>query len=301
MTGFTHQQVPDQTGKTFFITGGNAGIGFEAANILVKQHARVLIGCRSRQKAEAAITEIKLQTPNADISFIELDLSDIESIKRAAQAVNNEDRLDVLINNAGIMVPPLEYTVQGLESQLGVNHIGPFVLTVLLMDKLMATPNARVVNTTSLAKRYGKIDFEDLNAEHGYDANSRYSQSKLANYLFSIELHRRLQAAGSTTQSIACHPGIADTELSRHMPKLFQFFTPLVRLFCNTPLQGAWPTLMAATDSNTKSGDYCGPGKRGQTAGPAKKAPCKASKQDQDIATQLWQRSIELSGVAPTI
>ncbi|BFM14429.1 SDR family NAD(P)-dependent oxidoreductase [Maricurvus nonylphenolicus] len=297
MSGFTHHDVPDQTGKVFFITGANTGIGFEAAKVLAGRNARVLIGCRNPQKAQAAIASIRESNPNADLDIVPLDLSDLESVKQAAAIVNQETRLDVLINNAGIMVPPLEYTAQGIESQLGVNHIGPFTLTCLLLDKLEATPGSRIVNTTSLAARYGRIHFDDINAEQGYDTNARYSQSKLANLLFSFELQRRLQNKGSKVISIACHPGIADTKLSRHMSGLFRFFTPLVRLLCNTPLQGAWPTLQAATAPELTGGELCGPGKRKQTAGPAKTYQLNSIANDKPTALALWNKSIELSGV----
>lgn len=236
---FTAMHVPDQSGKTFFITGGNAGIGFESAKILAAKNARVLIGCRSNAKAEQARQEILDEVPCADIVIVSLDLGDLESIKSAAATVNREPRLNVLINNAGIMTPPLERTKQGFESQWGVNHLGPFVLTALLLDKLMATPASRVVNTSSIAHNVGVINFKDINAEHKYNTQSCYSQSKLANLLFSYELQQRLTDRGADVLSVACHPGIADTELSRHMPSWVRFTTPLVRLLFNNPAEGA--------------------------------------------------------------
>lgn len=296
MKGFTSKQVPDQQGKTFFITGANAGIGFETAKVLAQRHARVLIGCRSREKAAAAIERIITDCPGANVDFVPLDLSDLNSIEAAAETLRNEPRLDALVNNAGIMTPPLEHTAQGFESQLGVNHLGPFVLTKLLIDKLEATPGARVINTSSLAHRSGKIHFDDINAKQGYSTTARYSQSKLANLLFSYELQRRLDKHGYQTRSIACHPGIADTELSRHLPKAFQLITPLVRILFNTPAQGAWPTLMAATANNLKGGSYCGPGRFRETSGPAKLVSGQGISGDEGLAERLWRLSEDMTG-----
>ena len=297
MHNFTDEQVPDQSGKTLFVTGANAGIGLETARVLAGKGARVLMGCRNPQKAQAAVDSIKTLHPSADLNVIELDLGDLESVRAAARRVQQEPRLDVLINNAGIMTPPLEYTAQGHESQFGVNHLGPFVLTCLLLETLKKTPGARVVNTSSLAHRTGKINFADLAAKVHYNTNSRYSQSKLANLLFSYELQRRLQQDGADVISVACHPGIADTELSRHMPSWFKVITPLVRVLFNTPAKGAWPTLMAATASTVRGGDYCGPAKLAQTAGPATIVRSAAISKDQALAKQLWDVSVELTGV----
>jgi NAD(P)-dependent dehydrogenase (short-subunit alcohol dehydrogenase family) len=199
------------------------------------------------------------------------------------------------------MMPPLERTAQGFESQFGVNHLGPFALTALLLPVLMATQNARVVNTSSVAHRGGDIDFADINAEKGYNRAKRYGQSKLANLLFSMELQRRLNAADTSVISVACHPGIADTELSRHMPKILMLTAPLVSKFFNTSLQGAWPTLMAATSGEVAGGDYIGPIKRGETAGPAGKARASRRAQDPELAARLWDMSIEMTGTDPGI
>jgi len=264
----------------------------------------VLIGCRNPEKAESAKRLILDELPNADIHCVALDLGDLDSVRAAAEVVNREPRLDVLINNAGIMTPPLEYTAQGFESQFGVNHLGPFLLTALLLDKLRATPHARVVSTSSLAHHSGDIDFDDINAKSGYKTGSRYSQSKLANILFSYELQRRLDDGEKDRQpsdliSVACHPGVADTELARHLPVWFKFVMPLVRWLCNTPLQGAWPTLMAATVEHIKATDFCGPSKRKQTAGPAMLVRSSRKARDPELAKKLWGISCEMTGVEP--
>jgi len=304
MALFTDKSVADQSGKTFFITGANTGIGFECAKVLAGKNARVLMGCRNPEKAENAKRVILSEQPDADIHCVALDLGDLDSVRAAAKVVNREPRLDVLINNAGIMTPPLGYTAQGFESQFGVNHLGPFLLTNLLLDRLRATPHARVVNTSSLAHHSGDIDFDDINAKNGYKTGSRYSQSKLANILFSYELQRRLDVSEGGGQpsdliSVACHPGVADTELARHLPVWFRWFMPVVRLLCNTPRQGAWPTLMVATADNIKATDFCGPSKRKQTAGPAMLVRSSRKARDPELAKKLWDISCEMTGVEP--
>ncbi|MFK7917316.1 MAG: oxidoreductase [Ilumatobacter sp.] len=299
--GFTSTDVPDQTGTTVLVTGANTGLGFEAAKVLADRGARVLLGCRSEERATDAIDQIRESVPAADLRFIPLDQADLSSIKAAADLVQSEDRLDVLVNNAGIMMPPLQYTADGFESQFGVNHLGTFALTAHLLSKLAETDGARVVVTSSIAHKPGKIDFDDLGAEKGYDAQSRYQQSKLANLLFMYELDRRLVASGSGITAVACHPGIASTELGRHMPKVLTLALPLVKLVFNSPTQGAWPTLMAATSPDIDGGDYTGPAKRGETAGPAVKVSSTERARDEELARRLWDTSIAMTGVDPGI
>ena len=299
MTNFTAADVTDQTGKTVFITGANTGLGFEAAKVLAGKGARVLIGCRSREKAQRARKTILAEYPKADIAVVELDLGNLASVTRAAAVVAKEPQLDILINNAGIMIPPYELTDDGFESQFGVNHLGPFALTGLLLGQLRATPNARIVSTSSIAHKRGKIHFDDINAERGYNAIVRYSQSKLANLYFAYELQRRLEAAGNSVISVAAHPGIADTELSRYIPKALMLMTPLFRPLFNSPAQGAWPTLCAATSPDVQGGEYYGPCKRGETAGPARKVSSTRRSHNEETAKRLWDLSIEMTGVNP--
>ncbi|MCB1729609.1 MAG: SDR family NAD(P)-dependent oxidoreductase [Halieaceae bacterium] len=299
--GFTEKDVPDQSGKTIVITGANTGLGYEAARVLAGKNARVIIACRSPQKAQAAIERILALHPGAEVEALELDLSSLESVRRAASQLQREQGLDVLINNAGIMVPPYELTADGFESQFGVNHLGPFAFTGLLLDKLRAKPGARVVNTSSIAHKRGRIYFDDINAERGYSAIPRYAQSKLANLYFAYELQRRLEAAGDPTLSLAAHPGIADTELSRYLPKGLMLMAPLFRPLFNSPAQGAWPTLAAATMEGVKGGEYYGPSKRGETAGPAVRVKSTRRSHDPAAARRLWELSIEMTGVNPGI
>jgi NAD(P)-dependent dehydrogenase (short-subunit alcohol dehydrogenase family) len=299
--GFTADDVPDQSGRTFLVTGANTGIGFETAKALAARGARVLLGCRSSERAAAAIESLHAAVPDADLDFVELDQGDLASVRAAAERVADEARLDVLVNNAGIMVPPREFTADGFESQFGVNHLGTFALTGLLLGQLAETSDSRVVVTSSLAHRGGEIFFDDLDAAKRYRAQQRYQQSKLANLLFMYELDRRLAAAGSDTIAVACHPGIATTELARNLPSAITLFAPLLGPLFNSPAAGAWPTLMAATDPRVTGGDYVGPSQRMETAGPARMVGSTARARDRELARRLWDLSIEMTGVDPQI
>jgi NAD(P)-dependent dehydrogenase (short-subunit alcohol dehydrogenase family) len=301
MKGFTAKHVPDQTGKTVFITGANTGLGYEAAKVLAGKNARVIIGCRSKDKAQRAREEILAVHGEADVDIVALNLADLESVGEAAAVIAKEERLDILINNAGIMAPPFELTQDGFESQLGVNHLGPFALTGLLLDKLRATPGARIVSTSSIAHKRGKILFDDINADKQYKTMARYAMSKLANLYFAYELQRRLSAAGDDVISVAAHPGMADTELSRYLPRALMLAAPLFRPLLNTAAQGAWPTLCAATAEEVQGGEYYGPCKRRGTAGPAIRVESNHRSHDKDIASKLWDLSIEMTGVDPGI
>ena len=299
-TGFTEQDVPDQTGRTFVITGANTGLGYEAARVLAANNARVIIACRSPEKARDARQRILALHPGADVQTLQLDLASLASVhEAAARLLEQEPRLDVLINNAGIMIPPYQLTEDGFESQFGVNHLGPFAFTGLLLDTLRATPGARIVNTSSIAHKRGKIHFDDINAERGYNAMLRYAQSKLANLYFTYELQRRLAAADDATLSVAAHPGIASTELMRYTPKPLALLAPVFFPLFNSAAQGAWPTLAAATGEQVRSGDYYGPGKRRETAGPAVPVKSTRRSRDPDVARRLWDLSIEMTGVDP--
>ena len=298
---FTENNVPDQSGSTVVITGANTGLGYEAARVLSGRGARVLIACRSQQKAEDAIARIEKQNGTVNISYVPLDLGDLSSVKQCAAQLQSEERIDVLINNAGIMVPPYELTKDGFESQFGVNHLGPFALTGLLIEKLAKTPSSRVVNTSSIAHNTGRIRFKDISAERHYSASARYSMSKLANLLFSYELQRRFEAADLPVLSVACHPGIASTELSRYMPRVLSKATELLQPMFNTAAAGAWPTLCAATCEAVVGGDYYGPANRFETAGPAKRVRSNRASRDTAVAGRLWDLSIEMTGVNPGI
>jgi len=301
MADFTNADVPDQSGRTMLVTGANTGIGFETAKCLAERGARVLLGCRSEDRATDAMARIHLDIGDADLAFVPLDQGDLASVEAAAELVMQEERLDVLVNNAGIMMTPRELTTDGFESQFGVNHLGTFALTGRLLSKLAETDGSRVVITSSLAHRAGSIHFDDIDAAKKYGAQDRYQQSKLANLLFMYELDRRLRAADSSTIAVACHPGIADTELGRHLPKVVMLAAPVLKIFFNSPAEGAWPTLMAATADDVEGGDYTGPSKRGETAGPARKVSSTGRARDPQLANLLWDLSVEMTGVDPGI
>lgn len=299
---FTDKDVPDQSGRVFLVTGANSGLGYAAAKVLAGRGARVLMGCRSKDKAEAAMADIRAVYPDADLRFISLDLGNLESVRAAANLVEKEPRLDVLINNAGIMMPPLEQTDDGFESQFGVNHLGTFALTGLLLDKLSQGRDPRIVITSSMAHRRGRIDFDDINAEKSYSRWGRYAMSKLANLLHMYELDRRLRAAGSTVVAVACHPGVADTELARNFPGfMVSLFRPVSSLFMNSAAQGAWPTLAAATAGEVESGQYFGPSRKGEWVGPAREVQPRKIARAIEPAKKLWNLSEEMTGVRYTI
>jgi NAD(P)-dependent dehydrogenase (short-subunit alcohol dehydrogenase family) len=218
-------------------------------------------------------------------------------VRGAADLAAQEPRLDALINNAGVMRPPLTRTKQGFELQFGVNHLGCFALTNLLLPELAKTAGARVVVTASIAHRRGRIAWDDLNAEKSYDRSQRYADTKLANMLFFFELDRRLRAAGAPVTAVGCHPGIAATDIGRHMGPLRAVF-PLIGMALNTPAMGAWPTLQAATAPVTPGG-YYGPIGLGETRGPSGQASRTQQAQDRELARRLWDVSVAMTGIDP--
>lgn len=294
---YNEDNVPKQNGKTFFITGANTGIGFETARVLAGRKARVLLGCRSEVKASDAIGRIRSISSDADLMWVPLDLTSLESIRKAADIVQNEPRLDVLVNNAGVMIPPKETTKDGFELQFGVNHLGHFALTGMLLDKLKATDSARIVNVSSLAHKQGKIDFDDIHAQKSYDPMVRYRMSKLANMLFTFSLSSKLVNADCSVKVVACHPGVAETELGRFLPRWFAAVAPFIRPFFNTPAEGALPTLEATTSPQVKNCDYFGPTVRGETARGSGRAHIEDRAKNTETADRLWAVSESLTGV----
>ena len=297
MADYRETDVPDQSGKTIFVTGANTGIGFEAARVLADRGARVLLGCRSQDKGNAAIDKIRTITPDADLAWVPLDLASLASVKSAADIVNAEARLDALINNAGVMVPPRSLTTDGFELQFGVNHLGHFALTAQLIDLLSATADARVINVSSNAHRGGRIDYNDINAEKSYNRLSRYQMSKFANILFTYELQRRFEAAGTNAIAVACHPGGSATELGRHIPPLFAILLAPLSLLMNSAAEGALPTLMAATDATVKGGEYFGPMHWGEMSHSAHRVDTDPASKNEADAQRLWELSEELTRV----
>ena len=296
--GFTERDVADQSGRTFLVTGANTGIGFETAKVLAERGGRVLLGCRSEQRAGDAMAKIRAESPAADVEFLPLDQADLGSVCAAAERASAEPRLDVLINNAGIMGVPRSLTVDGFESQFAVNHLGTFALTGLLLPKLEETEGSRVVITASLAHRGGRIHWEDIDGAKVYSRQARYQQSKLANLLHMYELDRRLKARGCRTIAVACHPGLAQTEIGRAFP-MIRMAAPLVRTFFNTQAMGAWPTLMAATAPGLTGSDCYGPRNWGELSGPAVKAWSSPASRDPELRRRLWELSVETDGGGP--
>jgi len=286
-------RMPDQTGRVAIITGANTGIGFETAAALAAKNARVVLACRNHQKAEDALDRIRARTAEADLRLIPLDLASLDSVRDFAESVRSDfDRLDLLINNAGVMAPPFGRTEDGFELHFGCNHLGHFALTGRLMDQLEATPGSRVVAVSSLTHRMAAFDFDNLNAEKGYRKMAAYGQSKLANLLFTFELQRRLERAGSEVLAVSAHPGWTVTEIQRHSP-LIEVFTPLAP----GPARGALPTLRAAVDPQARGGDYYGPRGLFELMGSPKKVRTSSAAKNEGDARRLWQISEELTGV----
>ncbi|WP_432770740.1 MAG: SDR family NAD(P)-dependent oxidoreductase [Sphingopyxis sp.] len=296
-SGFTADDVGAQTGRRFLVTGANAGIGFETAKILAARGAAVVLACREEARADAAMQRIRADVPQAELSFLALDLADLDQVRAAAKALLAGPRIDVLINNAGVMVPPRTLTKQGYELQFGVNHLGTFAFTGLVHGHV----DDRIVITASLAHKGGQIDFSDLSAARSYQKYPRYQTSKLANLLHMFELDRRLGAAGRSTQAIGCHPGVAITELTRHLPLPLRTLSPLAAPFFNSAAQGAWPTLQAATGAHVQGGDYLGPQGLGEVSGRSGAARATRTARDPVLANELWERSVALTGVDPGI
>lgn len=294
--------IPDLTGKTIIVTGGNSGLGFEAVKALATKNAQVTIACRNLQKGNEAKLQIAKLQPNAKISVMELDLASLFSINKFAKEFSEKhSKLDILINNAGIMMVPYSLTKDGFESQMGTNHLGHFALTGLLLDLLKKTPKSRVVNVSSIAHKNAKIDFENLLFENGkgYSPIKAYSRTKLSNLLFTYELQRYFEVNNIDCIALAAHPGVAVTNLANHMVKrnIFEFFTPLFSFAIQHADMGALPELRAATDPHAKGAEFYGPnGFREMKGFPVVVEPVNAAK-NRDDAKKLWEISEKLTSV----
>ncbi|MET0389733.1 MAG: oxidoreductase [Polyangiales bacterium] len=295
MAGWTFEDAPAQTGKTAIVTGANSGIGFETARMLARKGAHVVLACRDTSKAAHAMARIRAEQPDAELSSESLDLADLASVQDFAERIAVEhDTLDLLINNAGVMVPPLERTRQGFELQLGVNHLGHFALTARLWPLLARTPGARVVVVSSSAAHSGKIDFDDLHfAERAYRPWPAYCQSKLANSLFALELARRAGSTQSLVTVAAAHPGWTATELQRNV-RLGQLLNPL---FAMEPAEGALSTLRAAVDPRVGNGTYWGPSGLFEMRGLPDPARIARRARDRSDAVRLWAISERATGL----
>ena len=292
---WTAEKIPDLTNKIAIVTGANSGIGYATALTLAQKKATVILACRSNDKGEMAVQRINQDNLEAKSELIQLDLSDLTSVRRFADEFTScYDKLDILINNAGVMRTPFKRTVDGFELQFATNHLGHFALTGLLLSLIIRTSQARVVTVSSGGERFGNIDFNNLNAEKNYDAGFAYGQSKLANLLFTYELQRRFEGAGVDTIAAAAHPGwTKNTNLPAHW-RMLRILNPLIG---QVPKMGALPTLYAATAPDVKGGDYYGPqGLLGLRGHPTKVKSSERS-YDQATATKLWSISEELTDV----
>lgn len=295
---FTAANMPNQAGKTFIVTGANAGLGYETALALAQKDARVVLACRSEAKAQKAKSKILRSAPNADLHIELVDLTDLDSVKRFSDNFQTKfEKLDVLINNAGVMVPPYTQTSDGFELQMGANYFGHFLLTGRLLDVLKKTEDSRIVTLSSLAHLQGSINFDDLHWEESYSKMKAYQQSKLACLIFTLELQRRLEAAKAGPISVAAHPGVSPTELVRHVPNLLVYvLTPLFLMVSHKPAKGALPTLLAAVEKGVQGGDYYGPTGYNEMKGKPGTAKIASHAKDEEIAKRLWDISEKLTG-----
>lgn len=276
-------------GKTVIITGANTGIGKETTRDLAKRGARIIMACRDLEKAERAHKEIMEDSGNQNIVIKKLNLSDTKSIREFAEVISNEERaLHILINNAGIMMCPYSKTADGFEMQFGVNHLGHFLLTFLLIDLLKKSAPSRIINLSSMAHSWGTITLDDINSERNYHSRRAYGQSKLANILFTHSLAKKLKDTGVTAYAV--HPGIVRTELKRHMNLGLLIMWKVVRPFTKTPVQGAQTTIYCAVqpELETESGGYysnCRPSR------------CTRAARDDEMAEKLWELSCKMLGI----
>lgn len=295
MTKWTSADIPDQRGRVAIVTGANTGIGLETARLLAAKGAQVILACRSPEKGQAALARISADQPTGQASLEALDLADLDSVAAFAQRFAAQHaRLDLLINNAGVMVPPLGRTKQGFELQIGTNHLGHFALTARLLPVLLGAPGARVVVVASTAANFGQINLDDLLWEkRSYRAAAAYAQSKLANQLFLLELSRKLSAAQVELRVTGAHPGWTATDLQR-TAGLARFLNPYLAM---RPEDGALPTLRAAVDPAAANGSYFGPSGFYELSGPPGPGKLAKRAKDEDTAAKLWELSERLTGL----
>lgn len=289
------EKVPSRYGKVAIITGANIGIGYETALALVQKDVEVILACRNLKKAEEAKQTIINEYTKAKINCMKVDVSSLRAVREfATQFQKQYDRLDLLINNAGIMMSPYKLTEDGFEDQLATNYLGHFALTGLLLPLLNCTPGSRVVTLSSLSYKWAEIQFNDLNAQKGYSRRKAYGQSKRACLIFAYELHRRLSAAGYSTLSVAAHPGLSKTNLDQYFPA---FVRPLGSLFLQSAKNGALPILYAALEKDIKGGEFIGPDGFQEMRGFPTKVDSDEYSKDKKIAERLWKSSEEMTNI----
>jgi NAD(P)-dependent dehydrogenase (short-subunit alcohol dehydrogenase family) len=293
--------IPDQSGRTAVVTGANSGLGLETAKALAANGARVILAVRDRARGQAALAEVRSLGP---AELLDLDLAAQASVRAAAEELAGRvDRLDLLVNNAGVMATPARTTVDGFELQMATNHLGHFALTGLLLPQLLAAAAPRVVNVSSVMHRFGRLaEADPLGEEVRYRAWRAYGRSKLANLVFTMELQRRFDRAGADALSVAAHPGVSATNLvgsgpMRRIPGLAQLATTMNGLWSQPAAHGAWSILRAATDPDLVGGQYVGPSGPGETRGAPVFVRADPAAYDEALARALWRRSVELTGV----
>jgi NAD(P)-dependent dehydrogenase (short-subunit alcohol dehydrogenase family) len=301
---WTEADVPAQPGRNAVVTGASGGLGLETARVLAQRGATVVLACRDQAKADRAAGQIRDAGARGEVRVVRLDLASLASVRKAAgEILATCSRLDLLINNAGVMAVPYQRTEDGFEKTFATNHLGHFALTGLLLGRLLDTPGSRVVTVSSIGHRQGVMNFDDLQPERGYKPWPAYYQSKLANLLFTYELQSRLEAAGAQTIVLAAHPGQARTELWRTTPRSTQALysprlRPLMFWFAQSAAMGALGTLRAATDPQARGGEYYGPPGWLQLTGYPARISSSARSRDTESQRRLWLESERLTGVS---
>ena len=308
---WTEADVPDQRGRTAVITGANTGLGFQAARVLATRGAQVVLACRDLGRAKEAAARILGDGPRAagappagappdGVQAVRLDLASHTSVREAAEEITAAyGPVDLLINNAGVMMTPFGRTADGFELQLGVNHLGHFALTGLLLGPMLGRQGSRVVTVSSNGHKSGRIDFDDLQSQRRYRRMAAYYQSKLANLMFTYELQRRLAAAQAQTQAFAAHPGKARTKLIRYLPAWMRWEDLVIEQpLGQSAAMGALATLRAAADPAARGGEYYGPGGRGELKGYPRLVASTERARDVEAQQRLWQESERLTGVS---
>jgi NAD(P)-dependent dehydrogenase (short-subunit alcohol dehydrogenase family) len=304
MARWTLEHMPDQTGRTVLVTGASSGLGLRSAEALAAKGARLLLACRNATKGAAACDQVTAVATGPAPEVVALDLADLASVRACAEKVaGTVDRLDVLMNNAGVMAVPLSRTADGFEMQFGTNHLGHFALTGLLLPVLRRAEAPRVVTTSSNVHRAGRINWDDLAAERSYRRWPAYAQTKLANLLFAYELDRKAGEAGEDLVSVAAHPGYASTHLlAVGAEQTGRRLTGMImsagsRLIAQSDVMGALPQLYAATAPDVEGGQYFGPNRLFEMRGHPQRVSSSAASRDPASGRRLWQISEELTGV----
>ncbi|GAA2355794.1 oxidoreductase [Streptomyces violaceusniger] len=297
---WTADQIPDQAKRVFVVTGANSGLGLVTTRALARKGGHVILAVRDEAKGHRAAAEITAEEPGADLEVRRLDLADLDSVRAFADQLRvDHPRLDVLVNNAGVMAPPRSLSAQGHELQFACNHLGHFALTGLLLDLLTDGNDPRVVTVSSTNHRQGHLHFDDLSGERKYSPMGFYNQSKFANAVFGWELHRRLTAAGSSVRSLLAHPGYTSTNLQTSAPvgMVKMLFGRILAPLAQPPEQGALPQLYAATAPDVKGGEFIGPDGFAELRGGPKQVQLSTAAADPQTGRRLWELSEQLTDV----